>query len=134
MTNLTWPREPYKGLSYYNPEDELLFAGRESDIDDCVGFLAELRTRTLIVHGRTGCGKSSFLRAGLIPALESRVTDLSFCVVILMKIPFEFAARVTRLPASPKNYSDLPDAHGVLQRLSVQRKSIYWKCAVDAVI
>lgn len=68
----TWPAEPYKGLSYYNSEDVLLFAGRDNDIDQCVGLLAQSSTRTLILQGRTACGKSSFLRAGLIPALESR--------------------------------------------------------------
>jgi hypothetical protein len=67
-----WPKEPYKGFSYYTFEDTLLFVGREDDVDDCTAYLAEPKTRTLLLHGRTGCGKSSFLRAGLIPALESR--------------------------------------------------------------
>jgi hypothetical protein len=69
---LTWPAEPYRGLAYYGPEDALLFVGREDDVDECVHFLSELRTRVLLLHGQTGCGKSSFLRAGLIPALEGR--------------------------------------------------------------
>jgi hypothetical protein len=58
-------------LSYYNPEDVLLFAGRDNDIDECVDLVAQSSTRTLILQGRTACGKSSFLRAGLIPAIES---------------------------------------------------------------
>jgi len=69
---LTWPEEPYKGLAYYGPDDGLLFSGREADVDDCVVFLAHPATRMLLLYGRTACGKSSFLRAGLIPALESR--------------------------------------------------------------
>jgi len=67
-----WPKEPYKGFCYYNFEDSVLFVGRENDVEDCAAYLAEPRTRTLLLHGQTGCGKSSFLRAGLIPALESR--------------------------------------------------------------
>jgi conflict system STAND superfamily ATPase len=70
-TQVSWPREPYKGFSYYTSEDTLLFVGRDEDVDDCAAYLAEPKTRTLLLHGRTGCGKSSFLRAGLIPALES---------------------------------------------------------------
>jgi tetratricopeptide (TPR) repeat protein len=35
-------------------------------------------TRVLLLQGRTGCGKSSFLRAGLIPYLESRVPVFKF--------------------------------------------------------
>ena len=69
---LDWPSEPYKGLAYYGSNDALLFVGRDDDIDACVQFLTEPRTRMLLLHGRTGCGKSSFLRAGLVPALEAR--------------------------------------------------------------
>lgn len=67
-----WPEKPYKGLHYYGPEDRLLLSGRARDIDICVHFLADPQTRVLMLHGQTGCGKSSFLRAGLIPALEER--------------------------------------------------------------
>lgn len=72
IVEANWPKEPYKGFSYYTFEDTLLFVGRDDDVDDCAAYLAEPKTRTLLLHGRTGCGKSSFLRAGLIPALESR--------------------------------------------------------------
>src|SRR6266853_631314 len=72
MAESKWPTEPYKGLGYYDIGDALLFAGRDTDVNECVHMLAEPKTRTLLLHGRTGCGKSSFLRAGLIPELESR--------------------------------------------------------------
>jgi hypothetical protein len=67
-----WPREPYKGLAFYGVEDRLLFSGRDSDVDACIQRLASAETRILLLHGNTGCGKSSFLRAGLIPGLEER--------------------------------------------------------------
>jgi hypothetical protein len=69
---VNWPKEPYKGFSYYDAEDSLLFTGRDEDVDNCVAYLTEANTRTFLLHGNTGCGKSSFLRAALIPALESR--------------------------------------------------------------
>jgi uncharacterized protein YjbI with pentapeptide repeats len=72
----TWPALPYKGLSYYEPADAPLFAGRELDVIECADLLARSETRILILHGSTGCGKSSFLRAGLIPYLEH--DDLGF--------------------------------------------------------
>ncbi|HZH30234.1 MAG TPA: hypothetical protein VEY11_05685 [Pyrinomonadaceae bacterium] len=71
-----WPTLPYKGLSYYEPADAPLFAGRDSDVVECADLLANCETRILILHGSTGCGKSSFLRAGLIPFLEH--DDLGF--------------------------------------------------------
>lgn len=67
-----WPDDPYKGLVYYGPEDRWLFSGREDDLHVCSRFLTAPETRIVLLHGQTGCGKSSFLRAGLIPALEHR--------------------------------------------------------------
>ena len=65
-----WPSEPYKGLAYYSASDRLLFSGRDDDVDACIYRLTSPETRVLLLHGQTGCGKSSFLRAGLIPNLE----------------------------------------------------------------
>ena len=60
---------PYKGLAAFQPEDASLFFGREAFVDELVG---RLRTaRKLVVGGPSGSGKSSLLRAGLIPAVES---------------------------------------------------------------
>lgn len=72
LTQANWPKEPYKGFAYYNFADLLIFTCRDDDVEDCLQYLTEPNTRTLLLHGRTGCGKSSFLRAGLIPELESR--------------------------------------------------------------
>lgn len=67
---VSWPTLPYKGLTYYGPVDVPLFAGREGDVEQCAKLLGLNSTRILILHGATGCGKSSFLRAGLIPFVE----------------------------------------------------------------
>jgi hypothetical protein len=67
---LKWPLHPYKGLNYYGPEDVAIFAGRDRDIERCSRLISSPSTRVLILHGTTGSGKSSFLRAGLIPFLE----------------------------------------------------------------
>jgi hypothetical protein len=76
--NLKLPKFPYKGLRYYGPEDKLIFAAREDDIWRCSQILAKPSTRILILHGRTGCGKSSFLRAGLITFLETQERGFQF--------------------------------------------------------
>jgi hypothetical protein len=74
----SWPSEPYKGLAHYGPDDRPLFTGRDEDVDVCIHFLAAPETRILLLHGQTGCGKSSFLRAGLIPSLEERAFGYLF--------------------------------------------------------
>ena len=66
-----WPKLPYKGLSPYGPTDRPLFAGRELDTGFCSRLLEMRATRMLVLHGPTGSGKTSFLRAGLIPELEA---------------------------------------------------------------
>jgi hypothetical protein len=73
-----WPEDPYKGLSYYGPEDIPIFAGRTTDVQRVAHILGSGRTRVLLLHGTTGCGKSSFLRAGLIPFLENQVGRFTF--------------------------------------------------------
>ncbi|HEV2806208.1 MAG TPA: ATP-binding protein [Chthoniobacterales bacterium] len=73
-----WPPLPYKGLSYYEPADAPLFAGRDNDVSECADLLARSETRILVLHGSTGCGKSSFLRAGLIPFLEQDELGFGF--------------------------------------------------------
>jgi NTE family protein len=73
-----WPVLPYKGLTYYTGADAVLFAGRDDDIVRCSAILAEWKMRLLLLHGATGCGKSSFLRAGLIPYLEATSAGIAF--------------------------------------------------------
>jgi hypothetical protein len=73
-----WPAFPYKGLSFYGLEDEPIFAGRARDVRACAALLGSMDVRVLLLHGPTGCGKSSFLRAGLIPYLERRGVSFEF--------------------------------------------------------
>jgi Novel STAND NTPase 1 len=72
MSAARWPDRPYKGFGNYGPQDRALFAGRETAIGDFAEMIADSSTRIIALHGPTGCGKSSFLRAGVIPFLESR--------------------------------------------------------------
>ena len=69
-----WPERPYKGFGAYGPDDVLLFSGRDDDIRRMSQVLAERNTRIVFLHGKTGCGKSSFLRAGLIPYIEGSIS------------------------------------------------------------
>lgn len=59
---------PFKGLASFQPEDAAYFFGREAMVDELIGRLQS--RNTLIIGGPSGSGKSSVLRAGLLPALE----------------------------------------------------------------
>ncbi|MDZ7292728.1 MAG: winged helix-turn-helix domain-containing protein [candidate division KSB1 bacterium] len=66
----TGARRPYKFLDYYTEQDAPLFFGRESEIETiCSQILAH---RSFILHGRSGVGKSSIVRAGLMPRLKTQ--------------------------------------------------------------
>jgi WD40 repeat protein/serine/threonine protein kinase len=58
---------PYKGLAAYEPEDVDYFFGREALVDQLVRRLR--RDSVLVVGGPSGSGKSSLVRAGLIPVV-----------------------------------------------------------------
>ena len=58
---------PYVGLRPFEQEDSLYFFGRREQTVELLEQLAE--THFLAVVGSSGCGKSSLIRAGLIPAL-----------------------------------------------------------------
>ncbi len=62
-------RCPYKGLATYQPEDAHVFFGREALVDEVVRRFQ--LNRVLFVGGPSGSGKSSLVRAGLIPALKA---------------------------------------------------------------
>ena len=58
---------PYKGLAAFQQDDAALFFGRSELVDQLVARL--LRSPVLVVGGPSGSGKSSVVRAGLLPAL-----------------------------------------------------------------
>jgi formylglycine-generating enzyme required for sulfatase activity len=74
-----WPppndpdRPPYRGLRALEAEDTGIFFGRAGPIVEALDRLRGLReampTRLLVILGASGAGKSSFLRAGLLPRL-----------------------------------------------------------------
>lgn len=55
---------PFPGLRPFEPEEDYLFFGREQQTDELLR-----RTRFLAVVGGSGSGKSSLVRAGLVPSL-----------------------------------------------------------------
>jgi WD40 repeat protein len=60
---------PYLGLAAFQPDDVDRFFGRENMVADLISRLRG--SRFLAVFGPSGSGKSSLLRAGLIPAVRN---------------------------------------------------------------
>jgi WD40 repeat protein/energy-coupling factor transporter ATP-binding protein EcfA2 len=78
-------KNPFVGLRPFETDDSLLFFGRDGQIEELLERLHQ--TRFVAVVGSSGCGKSSLVRAGLIPALEAGflVRDRDAWIVAKMK-------------------------------------------------
>lgn len=67
-------RPPYRGLDPFLEADELLFRGRSREIAEGVEKVQKLRdevdTALMMVVGASGSGKSSLVRAGLLPVFK----------------------------------------------------------------
>jgi hypothetical protein len=66
-------RNPYPGLRPFEEHETDLFFGREREITDLLGRI--VRRHFLAVLGSSGCGKSSLIKAGLIPSLKYEQLD-----------------------------------------------------------
>jgi DNA-binding SARP family transcriptional activator len=58
---------PYPGLRPFDADQSELFVGREDDVRTCIQRLGEFPL--LVVVGASGSGKSSLVRAGVVPLL-----------------------------------------------------------------
>jgi hypothetical protein len=67
---------PYPGLVAFDEKGAGLFFGRKQEITEYLGILDTLRrpdrSQMLVISGASGSGKSSLLRAGLIPRLRRK--------------------------------------------------------------
>lgn len=61
---------PYPGLRPFLPRERDIFFGREQMIDQVLVRLNE--QHMVVVHGASGCGKSSLIAAGVLPQLARR--------------------------------------------------------------
>jgi WD40 repeat protein len=104
---------PFRSLQSFEPDDAWLFFGRDRDTGD---LLDRLQTaHVLMVIGNSGSGKSSLLRAGLVPALRRGRLSINGQVAEQWRIAIfrpgadPFGELVDHLPAQLA--SDLPPAH-----------------------
>jgi hypothetical protein len=67
-------RPPYPGLAALQEKDAPVFFGRDGEVQDGLDHLRNLRRyggkALLLVLGASGCGKSSLVRAGIVPRLR----------------------------------------------------------------
>jgi serine/threonine protein kinase len=99
---------PYAGLSSFQESDAGKFFGRNREI---AAMVARIRDRPLIaVVGSSGVGKSSLVRAGLVPALKRSGEVWETLVVRPGRSPIEaLAAIIAPMVATATNLADEVD-------------------------
>lgn len=98
---------PFRSLQVFEPEDAWLFFGRDREISELLERLA--CAPVLAVVGNSGCGKSSLIRAGLLPALqtgrfcqEGRPVPWKIAVFRPSVLPFDYLAEVLASQLAPE--------------------------------
>ena len=64
------PRQPYKFLNSYEEGDSSIFFGREQEELQILSKIVSFRL--ILLHGKSGTGKTSLIKAGLMPDLRER--------------------------------------------------------------
>ena len=99
-------RNPFKGLHAFHEADSSDFFGRAAIVDGLVEAIAE--HRLIAVVGPSGIGKSSIVRAGLVPRLRSVADGWLVTDMIPGAFPFdELAAALMRVAVQqPEQLAD----------------------------
>jgi hypothetical protein len=76
---------PFPGLPAFDERYAAVFFGREQETDLVLQLLRKMRSdgdpRLLMIHGGSGSGKSSLLRAGIVPRLNHQTADREWLVL-----------------------------------------------------
>jgi hypothetical protein len=73
VTTQIWPDSPYPGLEAFTPEQAPIYFGRGREIDQLLKHFADPKVRFVAVVGVSGSGKSSLVKAGLLPRLRTGI-------------------------------------------------------------
>ena len=76
---------PWPGLEAFDEASRAYFHGREAEIDDLLHRIEQ--APVTVLFGQSGLGKSSLLRAGLMPALRER-----HCLPVLVRLDWRAGA------------------------------------------
>ena len=127
-------RSPYPGLLAFEEDDAAVFFGRDDEVQEILDLLTRVRrfsgSRSVVLLGASGSGKSSVLKAGLLPRLRLKEDDW------LLVEPFRPRARpfqqmAIALAASLKRYGKSPDWHLLRDRLEAAPEATLADTLVD---
>lgn len=118
-------RSPYPGLRSFDPEDAAVFFGRDREIKRLVDLLQPTlergRGRFVAIIGPSGSGKSSLMRAGLLPRLMMQRSRWIVLPTILPgRRPMEKLARSVTDALEERGRPVEPDPDDDVEDLSIE--------------
>ncbi|MBZ0236734.1 MAG: protein kinase [Deltaproteobacteria bacterium] len=116
---LAFDESPYAGLSSFQESDAARFFGRSREIAAAVNRIRERPVMGVV--GPSGVGKSSFVRAGLVPALKQSGESWESLVIRPGRNPLSaVAAMMTPMVGSTSQtvQDDLKEQAAIAQRLA----------------
>jgi WD40 repeat protein/energy-coupling factor transporter ATP-binding protein EcfA2 len=112
---------PYRGLQTFDEDHAEFFFGRDADIQRVIEKLKQ--TRFLAVVGPSGSGKSSLVRAGLLPALKRGVLPDSDTWKFRVFTPT--AHPLTQLAANLLRLYPQEAMHKTLDQMSADERTLH---------
>ena len=125
---------PYKGLFYFDESDSEIFFGREKLTASLVERLLsglEADQRFLTVIGASGSGKSSLVRAGLIPALRWRQESSGWPVCVMTPTAHPLEALAEALNGHGETQAVIRDFVGTAQGLQKTMEGLAQKAGAE---
>ena len=116
---------PFKGLEFFDETDARLFFGRETLTADLVERLGS--GTFLAVVGASGSGKSSLVRAGVVPVIrEQKDTDWTICTLTPTARPLEaMALALTSGDAAAGRSASPLETATLIDDLSADRRTLH---------
>jgi WD40 repeat protein len=109
---------PYQGLDAFAPEDARFYFGRErltAELAEMLADAATTRPGPVLIVGASGCGKSSLLRAGLVPAFERGAVPVAGSPAWPQVVFTPGSAPLERLAAALSPAASTPVTSGMLR-------------------
>ncbi|MFL5678659.1 MAG: adenylate/guanylate cyclase domain-containing protein, partial [Chloroflexota bacterium] len=116
---------PFKGLEFFDESDARLFFGRESLTAELAERVAS--GRFLAVIGASGSGKSSLVRAGVVPAIRAETdTDWAIQTMTPTARPLEaLALALTSMQGSSRGGASPRETAALIDDLAAERRSLH---------
>jgi hypothetical protein len=112
-------QNPFRGLECFEYRHRAIFFGREAETIEVVAQLLRRETHSipgLLIEGASGSGKSSFLRAGLLPALVNPRSQPADIIESLRSRPVRssVSASIWRIGPVSRTYHEAQIAQSIL--------------------